>query len=184
MTSAVPRTLDLDSLAQGIPVIPEDAAGYYKLSCMVCLSSQNHTSGVRLLAHYDSIGETCEVLWTGEVTDQIQRSFRDENKTTDFGAQAIAFLLVRELTDFTVIEQSNVGTTIDYYLAHKDQQDDTLIFNHAAYLEVTGIRFETEDNSVERRIAQKRQRLRRDEDLPALIVVVEFGQPWAKMVTV
>lgn len=184
MTSAVPRNLDLDSLGQGIPVIPEEAAGFYKQNCLVCFHSQNHTSGVGLETHHGLAVENLEVQWTGELTDQILRSYKDENKTTDAGALAIALLLIREITNYTAIEQSNVGTTIDYYLAYKDQQDDTLIFNHAAYLEVSGIRAETSDNTVEGRINQKIRRLSKDQDVPALIVVVEFSKPWAKMVEI
>jgi hypothetical protein len=80
------------------------------------------------------------------------------------------------------IEQSNIGTTIDYYLIRKtDYTDDTLIFNHSAYLEVSGIRRENEGNTVEDRIKDKERRLKKKEDLPAYISVVEFSRPWAKM---
>lgn len=182
MSPDLPRRLDVDSLAQGIPVIPEDAVGFYKHNCMVCFHSQNHASGVGLESHHGELVENLEVHWAGELTEQLERSYRDDNKATDFGACVIALLLVRELTQYTAIEQSNVGTTIDYYLVNKDQQDDTLIFNHAAYLEVSGIRHESKDNTVEGRIKEKVDRLKKGEDIPALIVVVEFSRPWSKMI--
>jgi hypothetical protein len=90
---------------------------------------------------------------------------------------------INNLTEFTAIEQSNIGTTIDYYLAPQNQ-DNTLIFNHAARLEVSGILEENPDNTVDKRIGSKIRRLKPDPNgaLPTFILVVEFSQPHAKMV--
>ena len=77
----------------------------------------------------------------------------------------------------------DIPDIIDYYLVKQNQGDD-LIFNHAARLEVSGILTENEDNTVENRIRQKIRRLKPENDLPCLIVVVEFGRPWSKMVEV
>jgi len=84
---------------------------------------------------------------------------------------------------------SSKGNGIDYYLADRDTGDD-LIFNRAAVLEVSGILEANESNTVERRIAAKRRRLREyaasptatTVDLPTYICVVEFGRPHAKVV--
>lgn len=83
----------------------------------------------------------------------------------------------------TIVQQAQKGTTVDYYLASK-QGDDFLIFNNTARLEVSGILSETESNSVEDRIGDKRRRLKPDptSGLPTLISVVEFSQPWSKVV--
>ena len=94
-------------------------------------------------------------------------------------------LLVREMTECTAVEQSVIGTAIDYWLSPQTQSDDDLIFNHAARLEVSGINCEDTSNTVERRIREKRDRLiehtGEGNSLPALIVVVEFNRPWSKI---
>lgn len=187
MTPDLPRHLRIEDLATGIPVIDPEVVRFYKLNCMVCFHSQGHTSSVAVNVVHRGGTDKFTVTWDGEVTEQILRSYCDEKKTTDFGACAIALLLIRELTEFTAIEQSNVGTTIDYYLINKEQTppDDTLIFNGAvAYLEVSGIRQENEGNTVEGRIKDKKRRLNTPEDLPTIISVIEFSKPWAKMAQV
>ena len=177
----MPRQLLLETLSDNIPVIPEEAVGFYKQNCMVCFHLCGHESGVRLNVHYNDKGSNFEITWAGQVTDQILRAYREEKRATDFAACTVALILVRELTEFTAIEQSSLGTTIDYYLVNKNQ-DSTLIFNHAARLEVSGILKEDERNTVDGRIRDKIRRLKKEVDLPDLIAVVEFGKPWSKMI--
>jgi len=137
-----------------------------------------------LEVHHKEQLEIVEVAWDGNVTIQIDRAYQDSNKATDFGACVIALLLLRELTEFTAIQQSNVGTTIDYYLIRQGQPDDTFIFDNAGYLEVSGIRRETPDNTIEDRIKDKVKRLRKQEDLPTFISIVEFSRPWSKTIEI
>lgn len=174
--------LSLESLKDGIPVIPEEAAGFFKQNCMVCFHHTGHASGVNLTFDYDDDSAAVCVHWTGEITDQLLGAYRDHTRMTDFGACALALLLVRELTEYTAIEQAIIGTTVDYHLGSKNAEGD-LIFNHVARLEVSGILKENEDNTVQARINRKLKRLKKDGDLPDLIAVVELGRPWPKMVT-
>lgn len=183
MTNSTTRRLHIESLGPDVSVIPQEAVGFYKHNCMICFDRHGHQSGVVLRVHYNSQNDTFEIHWQGTVTEGIRRAYRDENKSTDFAACAIGLLLVNNLTEFTAIEQSNIGTTIDYYLAPQNQ-DNTLIFNHAARLEVSGILEENPDNTVDKRIGSKIRRLKPDPNgaLPTFILVVEFSQPHAKMV--
>ncbi len=176
------QKLTLESLGERIPVIPEEAVGFYKQNCMVCFHQNGHESGVSLTVNYNSFNLVFEICWTGEVTGQLLRAYRETTRSTDYAACAIALILVREVTEFTAIEQSCIGTTIDYYLIPQ-RQESNLIFNHAARLEVSGILTENEDNTVEERIKQKIRRLKPVGDLPDLIAVVEFSKPWSKMVS-
>ncbi len=175
--------ITLESLGNGIPVMQPEAVGFYKQNCMVCFHLQGHRSGVPLRVHTEDSENTFEILWNGKVTEQMLRSYADLTRATDNAACAIALLLIRELTDFTTIEQSYIGTTIDYYLAPKIQ-DETLIFNHSARLEVSGILKENKKNTVQARVNRKIKRLKSENDLPSYIVVVEFSEPWSKMVMV
>lgn len=175
------RKVVLESLSETIPVIPSEAVGFYKQNCMVCFHLQSHRSGVILQVLYDEKTTLFEIEWTGEVTEQLLGAYRETTRATDFGATALALIFVRELTDFTAIEQSCIGTTIDYYLVRKQQYSD-LIFNHCARLEVSGILAENDRNTVDDRIRQKIRRLKPEGDLPDFIAVVEFSKPWSKMV--
>ena len=125
------KTISLDSLGTGIPVIPKEAAAFYKQNCLVCFNACGHESGVILTTLYDKQNLKNEICWNGQVTDELRRAYRDLHKATEFAACALALLLVRELTDCVSIEQSVRGTTIDYYLVPKSQ-DANFIFNYAA----------------------------------------------------
>lgn len=183
MTNIPSQIILLDSLSEGIPVIPLEAAGFYKQNCMVCLHRQGHSSGTSMNVHYNETNQSYVVKWNGEITDQILSAYRDESKNVDFAACTIALILIRELTEYTTIEQSALGTTIDYYLV-SERPNDKLLFNHAARLEVSGINHENPDNTVDDRIKSKKRRLKKEGDLLDIIAVVEFGKPWSKMVTV
>jgi len=115
------KKLTIESLYDGIPVIPEEAVGFYKQNCMVSFHLNGHTSGVGLLVLYNNSSINYKIFWKGEITDQILRSYRDTKRVTDFAACTIALLLVRELTEFTAIEQSCLGTTIDIILSLKSK---------------------------------------------------------------
>jgi hypothetical protein len=183
MNTLATKKLVIESLGPEVSVIPKEAVGFYKHNCMVCFDEHGYESGVQLRVQHEGRNEVFEVSWDGVVTEEIRRAYRDQTKTVDFGACSIALLLVRRLTEFTAVEQSSIGTTVDYYLAPKTE-DDTLIFNHAARLEVSGILQETKGNTVNGRIRRKIRRLKPDPQgyLPTFIIIVEFSQPSAKMV--
>jgi len=161
--------------------MPAEAAGFYKQSCIVCLDNQGHHSRVELEVVYGEQRETVEIRWTGEVTGELRKAYGDLVRATDNGAVALALLLIREFTEYTTVEQAAIGTTIDYYLSAKPP-NSTLIFNNTARLEVSGILWESKTNTVDSRVKSKLERLKADNGLPTFIVVVEFSQPWTKMV--
>lgn len=182
MNATIAKPLHLESLEDGIPVIPKQAAGFYKQNCIVCLDNQKHKNGVRLkVKHYDDSDVVFQVLWSDVVTDELRRAYADLVKATENAACAIALLIVREITNFTAIEQASRGTTIDYYLGYKEEIND-LIFNNAARLEVSGILQEDESNTVDSRIRDKQRRLK--PGISTFIIVVEFGYPTSKVAKV
>ena len=87
-------------------------------------------------------------------------------------------MLVRTLTDFTVIERSFKGPGFDYWLGHDDG-----LFQGKARLEVSGIRNGTEAQ-VNQRVKEKLNQITPSDHtgLPAYIVVVEFKQPQSRVV--
>ncbi len=181
------KIIDIDSLKNGIPVITEGLFGIHKESCIVCFGSNGHHSGVKLeLLFDDNKKGICEVLYDGEITQRLIKSYADKKKTTDYGACAIALLLIREYTCFVAEQAADAtGSGIDYYLVNKeDIYDDDLLYNHSALLEVSGIRLETKDNSVDRRLEDKLRRLEgynHDFSIPTYVIIVEFGKPYTRI---
>lgn len=180
----LPKRLDIDTLSEGIPVITPEAVGFYKQNCMVCFHQNDHQKGVSLEVIFNDKTYVFIVDWKGEMTPQIISAYQDLRKATDFAACAIALLLIRELTDYIAIEQSIIGTTIDYNLIYKQDENPDLIFNHSARLEVSGILKENDKNTVEGRLKEKQKRLKQIQGIPDLISVTEFSKPRSKMIIV
>ena len=175
------QQLSLDTLAESTHVITPDGAGFYKENCMICLDHNGHGSGVQLRLEYAGSNVPFSVVWLGEVTELMRRSYVDKTKIVDFAACALALLIVPRVLGLTAIHQAARGSTIDYYLSEPNG-DEILLFNDTARLEVTGILRENQSNTVQKRFGVKKRRLRPEGDLPAYIIVVEFSEPWSKMV--
>jgi len=170
--------LNLEELEQRVVVLTKQAADFYRENALVCLSNQQHSTGCPILARFNDESYQFVLRWAGEVDAHMKRCYRDLVQATEYAACAIGLLLVENLTEFVGVEQAVRGSTVDYYLAYKDDDDD-LPFNHAARLEVTGILAETEHNTIQKRINAKKRRHEPEQDLPTLVAVVEFGEPKA-----
>lgn len=181
------KKLALESLGQRAKAVTPAAVPFYKEQCMVCFHKNGHRSGVNLHVSYEDSDDAFQIVWSGDVTDRmLNYAYVDKKKCIDFGACAIALLLVPELTSYQVERASDAnGSGIDYYLGLQGQDDD-LIFNHAARLEVSGILQENKNNTVQQRVNEKKKRLSESSSIsdftPTYIIIVEFSRPWSKVV--
>ena len=99
---------------------------------------------------------------------------------TEYGAYGISFILIRQLTPFTIIERARKGPGFDYWLGYEDD----ILFQKKARLEVSGILRGT-DAEINSRSKQKLAQTAPSDGmgLHAYIVIVEFNQPTSKVVT-
>ncbi len=141
------------------------------------LDHEGHAPGVRLVVDGD-FSAAFALRWSGDVTEAMRRFWNDLEEATQQGAYAVAILLLRLLTGYTVIERSRKGTGFDWWLGTEDN-----LFQGKARLEVSGILKGTArriDSRIQARVKQTRQS---DElELTAYVAVVEFGTPRAKVV--
>ena len=174
------ETLTLTELEKGLPGITPAYGQTLAEAGAVCFEEQNHSSGVEL--NVDGAFQAKYQIFWQQITVQMMRSYNDEDSATELGAYGVAFLLVLDLTDYTIIEKSRRGTGFDYWLG-KAQDDKELPFQNKERLEVSGIR--NGDNSrVKSRVNEKLKQVQISDPtgLPALIVVVEFSAPLSQMV--
>ena len=144
----------------------------------VCLDDQGHHSGVNMEVD-GNYSQDFEVSFATP-TDQMKRTWADEEFATEQGAYGIAALLVEELTAFRLVERSRKGTGFDYWLS--DQGDSGPLFQYKLRLEVSGIRNDT-GGQINSRIKLKTRQIRGvPSRLPGIVVVVEFGAPQSRMV--
>ncbi len=164
----------MESLANGRPGITPKWGAVLVETAVVCFEDQQHASGVelRVRCHAD---RTFTLNWQRIVDDQMRRCYNDSRKTTEFGAEGIAILVVEVVTGLTVVERSDTGTHIDFWLGEDD--DDAPPFASEARLEISGIR-RGDDTKIAARVKEKQERLKgADSLLPAFIIVVEFSAP-------
>lgn len=144
-------------------------------ACKVCLEQQQHRPGIEL--NVEGIAElNFSLFWQTPVTEETRRSWEDAEETTEEGACALAFWVVLEMHDLTVIRRSRKSTGFDYWLARAEGE----LFQEAARLEISGIRQGTDAMIKTRARDRGRQTQQSDtvfSHLPAYIVVVEFSHP-------
>ena len=177
--------LNLDYLNGGhFPGLTRKAGGALYEAGLVCLDLNNHTSGCSL----DVTGDYCSkfnLTWTDIVGEKERRSWGDHRVAAEHGASGIACLLVIRLTKYTVIERSRQGTGFDYWLTnrHNLASENTHKFQKEARLEVSGMSTDNTMSRINSRVRQKtRQVLEKlQNEIPAIVVVVEFGRPLAKV---
>jgi hypothetical protein len=180
------RKIKLESLSDGIDIIFEDIVPWYIRQCAICFHLVGHATGVILRVDHLGQPETFEIHYDCAVDDRMLRAFAgDKRSATNYAACAIIFALIRELTNYAIVEQAAIGTTVDYYLADK-KADDDLIFNNTARVEISGILEENKDNTISDRIGEKKRRLKPEPTgpMPTFIAVVEFSAPRSQMVRV
>lgn len=168
------QKLVITDLSQGLPAITPSFGAALAEACAVCLEEQNHSQGVAITVDGDFKAKF-ELYWQ-PVTEQMLRCWNDEEFTTEQAAYGIAFLILRELTDLTVIERSRKGTGFDYWLGYLDT-DEELPFQDKVRLEVSGIR-KGNLARVKARVKQKKEQTKVSDGIfPAYIIVVEFSTP-------
>src|SRR5260370_29664514 len=169
--------LDLDSMVHGFPHLSPEGGAMMAQAAMVCLDRQGHRSGV-LLGVDGAFRARFSLSWSKTVTRAMRRFWGDLEEATQQGAYAVAILLIRALTGYTVIERSRKGTGFDWWLGAEDN-----LFQGKARLEVSGVLRGT-PRAINSRIKARIGRTRQSDNmaLTAYVVVVEFGTPRAKVV--
>jgi len=170
------KIINLLDIKNGFPGLDIATANFCYVACMVCLHKNNHCDGVLLDLQGDTTA-TITVQWSDYFDEQINRAWKDQDDATEYGAVCISAMLVRECTDYTIVERSRKGTGFDYWLGYEND----IPFQHSARLEISGIFKENEQNNVDKRFRIKKKQTNQSDitRLPAYISIVEFSKPRA-----
>lgn len=166
--------IQLERLLEGLPAISPAFGAFLVEACQVCLEQGGHQTGAELGVMGDRY-EQLSLQWSGELTDQIRNSWRDMGEATEYGATAMAILLVLALTDLTVTGRSVKGTGFDYWLGPAENASECELFEESVRLEISGI-LSGDLKLIERRVKAKLKQTQRSDHLglPALVIVTEF----------
>ena len=170
----------LSKISECVPTFSEIECSYYAEAGAFCFEDQNHKQGVELKVN-ENFTAKFKVYWP-DVTEEMHQYWTDPEYTTEHGACAVAFLLIPNLTDYTIKERSRKGTGFDYWLG-KEEDETELPFQNKARLEVSGIR-KGNAKLINTRVNKKLNQVKLSDSLllPAFIVVVEFGTPLSYVV--
>lgn len=174
--------IELNTLYQGVPALTPAMAGVLGEACIYELEEiGRHTSGVVLILQGELTTTIC-ITWQNGVNDSMRRSYTEQKDTTQWAACGLALLLVLNLTEYTAIERSWIGTGFDYWLGLQDEAEKNF-FQNKARLEVSGIRKGTEGD-VNSRVNQKLEQTKISDStgLPAFVLVTEFSKPVSHIV--
>lgn len=178
------KKLDLDILKTGVPVISKKIGAFLAEAAAICLHMNGYKSGVKLKVEGE-VKDTLVIEWNDKITDDVLNSWNDTREATEFGATALAILLLLQCTDFTYFIRAFQGTGIDYWLGKGKYTGKVLpTGDRKGRLEISGILKQSKGNTINMRINQKKKQSKQTDDteLPVYIVVVEFSQPKAKII--
>lgn len=173
------RTLLLTEIAKKISLLSAEYCTVFAQAAGFCLEDQGHVNGVTLQVD-GAYNETFDIIWP-EIDDNIKRCWTDKQDATENGAYGVAFLLIVDLTPYTVVERSYKGPGFDYWLGDATA-DVGLLFQRKARLEVSGI-LNGDMGVIGRRVTSKLLQVTPSDDskMPAFIVVVEFSAPRSRV---
>jgi hypothetical protein len=168
---------DLWDLAKGrLGLTPSKGASLAEAAA-VCLQDCGHVSPVTLRVEGDRAVER-KLLWPG-ISPQQCDTYADLAEATEEGACAIAMVVIETTMGLVVMERSRKKSAFDYWLGDEPSSN----FQRKVRLEVTGI-LKGDEAAIEKRLSEKLERFEKYPNAArALVAVVEFGTPLAKVVT-
>lgn len=174
------RVINLDDLKRGMLGVSEAVGKFLVEAAVVSLEENGHQSGV-LLKVDGLFSETVQLTWQHSINQQIIQSWKDQNETTEYGATAIAMLLILLFKKMVIVGRAKQTDRIDYLLRHQQNLGTANDHNPEAYLEVSGLWKETKGNTVNIRMRVKEKAVKeRNLSLPVYIVVTSFDKPKTK----
>ena len=121
---------------------------------------------------------TATIKWESP-TDQARRSWNNAEEATEFGACALASLLITTCSTLTIVARSRTRTGFDYWLG--GQYNPGPLFQNRARMEVSGIRTGS-GSALSTRTRRKLVQVDQSAPtLPAVVIVVEFGEPRSRI---
>lgn len=167
-------TFTLEDLKDALIYFSTTQSQSFTENCIVALEEIPHVSGCELDVSGLHNGKI-PLEWS---TNVVKNGYKEKNKFTEKGAEALSFLLATNFTEYDVVEESTIGTGFDYWLGYSvdhENYDPYNFFN--ARLEISGILRENSGNSFDKRIEQKKKQTNVSDStgLPAYVSVVEFS---------
>ena len=171
------KTIEIFTLKEISYVPSARTCDSYAEAAAVCLESQGHQKEVTFKVDGEN-STKIQLDWL-DIDQKIKDNWFDLQEATEYGAICLAIWAVHETTDYKVIRRSPKLTGFDYWLGDKASDYP---FQDKARLEISGILKGTK-SQIKQRLNEKLKQTKRTDhlNLPAVIAVVEFSNPLAKI---
>ncbi|MFK7907313.1 MAG: hypothetical protein AB8B69_19405 [Chitinophagales bacterium] len=172
------KTINLYELKDLSYVPTASTCDAYAEAASVCLENQAHQIGVEFKVEGKTVTKEIKLSWK-KVSQQMIDNWNDLQEATEYGATALALLIVHKFTKYKVIKRSRKRTGIDFWLGLKE---DKFPFQNRARLEISGI-LKGSKSQINQRLKTKMEQTKQSDhlNLTAFIIVVEFSAPTAKI---
>lgn len=177
------RKLSLDILLEQVINLSKTRSLLYYETAIVALRKNKFQSGVKIKIT-GSIEEEVQLTWSIPVSIATINTYKDEQQLVNYGAIGITMVVLKNLFDFKVFEESPQGTGIDFWAVQGEVDiNDAHIYDHNSRIEISGIFRANDKNTINARLSKKKKQIKASNrtSLPAWIVIVEFSSPAVKI---
>lgn len=179
------RKLQLDFLKEEKIGVSKNVGEYWVEAAIICFLNNGHQSGVNILVNVEEQQHSFQLAWTDKITEKVIRSWGDFVEAAEYGATAIAALLISPLTGLVVSGRVPQLMQADYTLQTVENYENGEI-EPDALLEVSGIFRKNKGNTVNMRVQKKRKHIENNSkrDYLTYVIIVEFSAPKSKMIQI
>ncbi|MGV3597103.1 MAG: hypothetical protein ACO1PI_04495 [Bacteroidota bacterium] len=107
-------------------------------------------------------------------------TMREDKDIAHFGGVAMAWFVMSVLLDYKHVEQTEIGSGVDYCFMKREPNDDDLNFlGEFHYIEVSGILEEKKTNTLDNRVKNKHNQISKgsNREMPSSVIVTLFSTP-------
>jgi hypothetical protein len=167
--------LTLEELRDTAKLLSYVQCDFFSENCIVALEHNNHSPGCELRLIGDIVTTNFKLKWGRKI---IKSGYKERKKFIEHGAEALSFFLAKKITEYSIIEEAEIGTTVDYWLGYDVEHIlyDPKNFIQAR-LEISGINKEKASNTLEKRVREKKEQIKSSKrvKLPAYVSVIAFS---------
>ena len=176
--------LDFDKLKLAFPRVRTSLLEYIYDAAVFLLNHHDHEAGLRFeIRNLEERLNFATLVWTRPYSECMINTFGDTGYAVEFAAEGMACLTIRATTKYTAIKRSQRNDGVDFWLAEREDLD-RFPFQFAARMESKGITEARYPSDIKARLEEGANQSKRSDNsqLPAYIIVTDFGKPVIVMV--
>lgn len=152
------------------------------------LTTQNQWAAVALNRYHDNSNAIVEFSIDGLIqkaklswnSDFPKSTMKEKKDMANHGGVAMAWFVMSVLQDYRFVEQTEIGSGVDYWFLKEEPNDEDLNFIiDSHYVEVSGLLEESKTNTLVQRISKKHKQIGKGtrSNSQSSVLITLFSQP-------